>query len=113
MVPGTVLACDDRPVRALPAFRQPDPGAGQAPGAATQVASPVAAVLALQRAAGNRAVAGLLARQPDLMSMLAPPSSDTPAGRKRLVPTLAAEDTARAWLQLRDGSGVDLPGGSF
>jgi hypothetical protein len=69
-------------------------------------------VLALQRSAGNRAVAGILARD-DLLSVLVPPSSDTPSGRKRLVPTLSAEDTARAWLQLRDGDGLDLPGGSF
>jgi len=100
-------------VRALPAFRRPDPGAGPAPGAASRVAEPLAAVLALQRTAGNRAVAAMLARQPDLLSTLAPPSSNTPAGRKRLVPTLGADDTARAWLQLRDGSGVDLPDCSF
>ena len=58
-------------------------------------------------------MAGVLARQPDLLSTLFPPSSHTRSGRRRLVPTLGAEDTARAWLQLRDGSGVDLPDGSF
>ena len=70
-------------------------------------------MLALQRAAGNRAVAGILARDPLDLGTLVPPSSDTPAGRKRLVPTLGPAETAAAWLQLRDGSGLDLPGGSF
>ena len=75
--------------------------------------APAHAVLALQRAAGNRAVAGILARDPLGLDLLVPPSSDTPAGRKRLVPTLSATEVATAWLQLRDGSGLDLPGGSF
>ena len=75
--------------------------------------APAHAVLALQRAAGNRAVAGILARDPLGLDLLVPPSSDTQAGRKRLVPTLSATEVATAWLQLRDGSGLDLPGGSF
>ena len=69
-------------------------------------------MLALQRAAGNRAVAGVLGRTPDLASLFAP-SSRTPAGRRRLLQEMGAEDAVRAWLQLRDGSGLDLPDGSF
>ena len=98
-------------MRALPA-RRLDPRAGES-GEAPRAPEPLNAVLALQRAAGNRAVAGVLARDPFDLGTLVPPSSDTPAGRKRLVPTLGATEVATAWLQLRDGSGVDLPGGSF
>jgi hypothetical protein len=98
-------------VRALPAHRL-DQRAGET-GEAPRAPEPLNAVLALQRAAGNRAVAGILARDPLDLGTLVPPSSDTPAGRKRLVPTLGPAETAAAWLQLRDGSGLDLPGGSF
>ena len=98
-------------MRALPAQRL-DLRTGE-PGETPRAPEPLNAVLALQRAAGNRAVAGILARDPLDLGTLVPPSSDTPAGRKRLVPTLGPDETATAWLQLRDGSGIDLPGGSF
>ena len=71
---------------------------------------PSNAVLALQRSAGNAAVA-VLAR--DFLDAFAAPGSDTPSGRRALVPTLGPAETAAAWRQLRDGSGLDLPGGSF
>jgi hypothetical protein len=69
-------------------------------------------VLALQRSAGNHAVAGMLARAPDLASLFAP-SSHSAGGRRRVLEQMGAPDAARAWLQLRDGSGLDLPDGSF
>src|SRR5688500_9556207 len=103
---------EDGRMRAQLARRRPDEGAGPVPGEPARAPEALSAVLALQRSAGNRAVAGVLSRAPDLASLFAP-SSHTPAGRKRLVTELGPEDAARAWLQLRDGSGVDLPGGSF
>ena len=96
-------------MRALPAHRL-DQRAGE-PGSEPRAPEPLNAVLALQRAAGNRAVAGILAR--DFLDALTPPGSDTPSGRRALVRTMGAAETAAAWLQLRDGSGLDLPGGSF
>lgn len=98
-------------MRALPARRLDQ--RTEEPGSQARAPEPLNAVLALQRAAGNRAVAGILARDPFDLGTLVPPASDTPAGRKRLVPTLGPAETAAAWLQLRDGSGLDLPGGSF
>ena len=94
-----------------PPVHRPDRGAGREPGGARREAEPpAAAVLALQRSAGNAAVA-VLAR--DFLDAFATPGSDTPSGRRALVPTLGPAETAAAWLQLRDGSGLDLPGGSF
>jgi len=96
-------------MRALPA-RRLDQTAGE-PGEAQRAPEPpLNAVLALQRSAGNAAVA-VLAR--DFLDVFATPGSDTPSGRRALVPTLGPAETAAAWLQLRDGSGLDLPGGSF
>jgi hypothetical protein len=98
-------------VRASPARRLDQRAAER--GAEPRAPEPLHAVLALQRAAGNRAVAGILARDALDLGMLVPASSTTPAGRRRLVPTLTGAEVATAWLQLRDGSGIDLPGGSF
>ena len=70
-------------------------------------------VLALQRAAGNRAVAGLLARDPLDVLVPQPQNSFSRGGRRRTLEGLAPPELAAAWLQLRDGSGLDLPDGSF
>jgi hypothetical protein len=98
-------------VRALPVRRLPDRAAAHDPGEAHAPEPAPAAVLALQRSAGNRAVAGVLAR--DALDFLTPPSSHSRPGRRRLVATFGGPETAAAWLQLRDGSGLDLPDGSF
>lgn len=96
-------------MRALPALRS-ERKKGARHDSCAGASEPAAAVLALQRSAGNAAVA-VLAR--DLLDAFATPGSDTPSGRRALVPTLGPAETAAAWLQLRDGSGLDLPGGSF
>lgn len=98
-------------MRALPARRLDERAAE--PGAAPRAPEPpVNAVLALQRAAGNRAVAGILARDP-LDVLMPPQSSFSRGGRRRTIEGLRPVETAAAWLQLRDGSGLDLPDGSF
>jgi len=99
-------------VRALPAHRLDQ--TAEEPGGTPRAPEPLTAVLALQRAAGNRAVAGILARDPlDVLLPQQPQSSFSRAGRRRTLESLAPPELAAAWLQLRDGSGLDLPDGSF
>ena len=99
-------------MRALPARRLDQ--TAEEPGGTPRAPEPLNAVLALQRAAGNRAVAGILARDPlDVLLPQQPQSSFSRAGRRRTLESLAPPELAAAWLQLRDGSGLDLPDGSF
>jgi hypothetical protein len=87
---------------------------GPAPAAA---APPVEAVLALQRSAGNQAVAAMIARQPATLLFTA--GGHTPEGRLQAVERMGPVDAARAHRQLKgkpDSEGrssIDLADGCF
>ena len=97
-------------VRALPA-RRLDETAGRARRSAPRArAARRRARAPAQRRATARSP-GSLARDSSTRSRRR--ARTRPSGRRALVPTLGPAETAAAWLQLRDGSGLDLPGGSF